>query len=247
MSSYHYFKGGFIVVAKLKKIAAAIGLIVIGATAVTFLRYVFLDVFTDDNWEGVLKDEKYGKEVHVDNVEEITQKISCGYACIEMIGKSLGKDITEDSLYRENHKKITTAFGKGYENEMNKHFPGFKITRYCELRNSDFIRKLYEGLKNGYPVTIELAAQNKNEKPMKWTMHFCLVVACDLKQDRITVVNPYGYREYYTVEELIRATRYESYENMELGFRLGFLGGIFGKNTLYTMVKLDKKEYNSRK
>ena len=40
-------------------------------------------------------------------------------------------------------------------------------------------------------------------------------------------------QETYTVHDFIRATRYESYENMEWYFKIGFNMGLFHKNTIY--------------
>ncbi len=55
----------------------------------------------------------------------------------------------------------------------------------------------------------------------------------DIPNDSITVCNPYGYKETYTVKEFLNSTRYDSYENMEFYFKLGFMAGIFNKNTIY--------------
>ena len=44
-----------------------------------------------------------------------------------------------------------------------------------------------------------------------------------------------GYEESYTVSDFLRATRYDSYENMTLPFSFGFAFGLFHKNTIYTI------------
>jgi len=51
--------------------------------------------------------------------------------------------------------------------------------------------------------------------------------------DEITISNPYGYMETYTLSDFLQATRYDNYENMEFYFRMGFAAGVFTKNTIY--------------
>jgi hypothetical protein len=57
-----------------------------------------------------------------------------------------------------------------------------------------------------------------------------------LGNNEIVALNPYGYEETYTVQGFLAAARYETYENMEWYFKIGFAMGIFNKNTSYSIA-----------
>jgi hypothetical protein len=167
------------------------------------------------------------------NVPVITQKISCGYAIIEMLSKWQGGEITEDKLSDQNNGEISTAMGSGFLNEMTRQFPGWKVTRCVNQTNADMLKMIYNSLDNEFPVPVEFAAKDTSDN---WTLHFGLVTAMELKENKIVVQNPYGYKETYTPQRFIAATRYEIYENMEWYFKAGFNMGIFNKNTFYIIT-----------
>jgi hypothetical protein len=87
-------------------------------------------------------------------------------------------------------------------------------------------------VKNGFPVPVEFAAKNTDNQ---WTLHFALVRGIDLHKDQVIVLNPYGYEETYSIDNFVKATRYECYENMEWYFTAGFNMGLFNKNTIYIL------------
>jgi hypothetical protein len=166
-------------------------------------------------------------------VPQITQTISCGYAIIEMLAKWQGDlTITEETLLNENDGAISTAMGSGFLNEMTRKFPAWRTVRHVNQTNTEMLNQIYASLGNGFPVPVEFAAQDPSGK---WTLHFGLVDGMD--SAKIHVVNPYGpaHTRDYTIEEFVKATRYETYENMEWYFRAGFNMGIFNKNTFYTI------------
>ncbi|HBU11511.1 MAG TPA: hypothetical protein DEB31_01895 [Clostridiales bacterium] len=217
-----------------KPVKVLVGILaVIGVVFAVFgIKWAVKSAKIDDDYTAILTDAAYSQPVAVRGVTPIEQEISCGYAVIEMLASRAGKDVTEESLFAANGDKVTTAMGSGFERELAKQFPEYTVRRYENLSNSEVLEKIYVGLANGFPVPIEFAALYGGTE---WTLHFALVTAMDLQNDSIEVVNPYGYIEYYTVEELLAAMRYESYENMPFFLRLGFLAEIFTRNTLYTM------------
>ena len=79
------------------------------------------------------------------------------------------------------------------------------------------------------PVAIEWAAKYEDE----WTLHFSLVTSIDIKNDNVTVYNPYGYIENIKVDEFISRTTFEAYKNMPLFLNFGFAFGAFEKNTIF--------------
>lgn len=130
---------------------------------------------------------------------------------------------------------MTTSFGDGFLNEINKHFPEYETTKYSNLENTELIDKIYNSVKKGKPMTVEFAAIYEENGTKTWTLHFGLVTGVNVPNDSITVINPYGYVENYTIEEFLSSTRYDSYENMEFYFKLGFMVDLFTKNTIYIM------------
>ncbi len=216
-------------------IIASVLLLIILVTAAMFIRQAVIDQMINDDYSAILKDEAYGQPVSVEGVSFIEQRISCGYAIIEMLSNWVGKGITEQSLSDENGGAITTAIGDGFLNEMTKQFPEWQTVRHKELTNSELLKTMYASLAAGMPVPIEFAAQRLVGDEKIWTLHFAVVTAMDLQKDSIVVQNPYGYEEAYSVDDFLKATRYDSYENMEIFLRLGFIFGLFSKNTIYTI------------
>ena len=74
-------------------------------------------ILTD--YSSIYIDDKYSTPVYVDGVEVITQDVSCGYACIEMFSAWNGGHLTEEELYNE-YGKVITSTGDKFCEEMNK-------------------------------------------------------------------------------------------------------------------------------
>ena len=180
----------------------------------------------------LVADAAYNEAVSVSGVKVFTQKISCGYAVLQMLGGFAGKSITEEALFAQNNHTVTTALGSGFLDECQKQFPEWKVTKAASLSDLEYLKTIYDCLKSGFPVPFEFAAQDVEKN---WTLHFALITGMNLLEDKITVANPYGYMETYSTEDFLKATRYECYKNMEWYFAAGFSMGIFHKNTLYIL------------
>ena len=183
-----------------------------------------------DDYSSIYDNEKYQTPIIIENVEVITQDISCGYAVIEMFSAWNGGDVTEESLYNQ-YGKVVTSTGNKFCQEMNKQFPEYKTEIHKYLKNTEFIDIMYDSLAAGMPVPFEWAALYGDQ----WTLHYSLIVGADIPNDKITVVNPYGYYEEITVEELLARTSFEAYEDMPLFMKMGFAIGLFEKNTIYSV------------
>ena len=181
-----------------------------------------------DDFSSVYQNEKYQTPIMIEEVDVIKQDVSCGYAVIEMFSKWNKGQITEQSLY-DQYGKVVTSTGKAFCAEMNKQFPEYTTTMCKYLTNSELIDQIYENLSDGIPVPIEWAALYGDE----WTLHYSLIIGADIPGDKITVANPYGYYEEISVAELLDRTSFEAYEDMPLFLKLGFAFGIFEKNTLF--------------
>lgn len=221
----------------MKKKLMAVG---IALASVLVLALVTIGVMTavvenktqkmQDDISAVYTDEKYQEAVSFDNVEVITQEVSCGYAVIEMFSAWDGGSITEESLY-EQYGKVVTSTGKSFCEEMNKQFPQYKTTMHSYLSNTELIDKVYDSLAKGVPVPFEWAAKYEEA----WTLHYSLIVGMDVANDKITVANPYGYVKELSLEDFLDRTSFEAYENMPFYFKLGFAFGLFEKNTIYVV------------
>ena len=82
-----------------------------------------------DDYTFVYNNDAYAKAITIDGIEPITQDISCGYAVIEMFSVWNGGNITEESLY-EQYGKVVTSTGKSVCNEFNKQFPEYETQMY---------------------------------------------------------------------------------------------------------------------
>ena len=183
---------------------------------------------TNDDYKNVYTNEKYSSAYSIDNIEVFEQKVSCGYAVIEMFAKWDNKDITEKSLF-DKYNGVVTSTGGSFENEMNKQFTNYKTTMYKYLKNTELIDKVYNSLKNGIPVPFEWAAKYKEE----WTLHYSLIVGINIKEDKIKIANTYGYYEELSLADFISRTNFTAYKSMPIFLKLGFAFGIFEKNTIF--------------
>jgi len=181
-----------------------------------------------NDYSGVYATVKYIEPVRISNVELVKQEISCGYAVMEMFSNWAGGTVTEESLYGE-YGKVVTSTGKSFEKEMNKQFPAFRTTMYSYLSNTELLDKVYDSLKNGIPVPFEWAAENDGA----WTLHYSLVTGINVPNDTIVILNPYGYEENISLKEFFDRTSFRAYDNMPLFLRLAFAFGIFEKNAVF--------------
>ncbi len=212
-------------------LASVIGVLVcviIAALVVLQIRTCALH----DSYAAMAKDERYSTPVQVEGVDVITQDVSCGYAVIQMFSAWDGGNITEQSLYDE-YGRVVTSTGQSFCDEMNKQFPKYKTTMHKFLTDSQLLGMVYESLKAGVPVPFEWAAKHDGE----WTLHYSLVTGVDLANDKVVVANPYGYAEELPVSEFLSRTSFEAYENMPLFLKLGFAFGVFEENTVFIPAK----------
>jgi len=187
---------------KISKILiAVIGSLIVTIGLIWGIAFSILAIKTkniDNDFSVIYTSEKYSAAVNVDSVEVITQEVSCGYAVIEMFSTWNGGDITENSLYKQ-YGKVVTSTGKSFCNEFNKQFPEYDTKIYKWLKNTELIDKFYESLSDGIPVPFEWVAQFNDE----WTLHYSLITGMDIPNDRVTVANPYGYIETLSIKELL--------------------------------------------
>ena len=161
-------------------------------------------------------------------LELVTQHVSCGYASIEMISTYYGNPVTEDELDVKN-KSVSTASTNGFLKEINKSIPSKTFVKETYLKHDELLKGIHDSLKKNNPVAIEWAAKYEDE----WTLHFSVVGALDLKNDNITIFNPYGYIEIISINEFINRTTFKAYKHMPLFLKFGFAFGAFDKNTIF--------------
>ena len=213
----------------------AIVLVPIIITASGFAIREYKEKRTDDDFSEYIDSDKYSEPVYVDGIEVITQDVSCGYAVLEMFSAWNGGDLTEEKLYEE-YGRVVTSTGEAFCDEMNKQFPDYTTVMYKYLKNTELIDLTYDSLSEGMPVPVEWAAKKDEE----WTLHYSLVTGMDIPNDTVTVANPYGYLENVSVDEFISRTRFDAYENMPLFLRMGFVFGVFEKNSIFIVKEKDR-------
>lgn len=212
-------------------------LTVIGA----FLNLKIKTYSMSDDYSEIFRNDKYSKPVYVSGVKVIKQKVSCGYAVMEMIGLWNGHEITEETLFNE-YGKIVTSTGKSFCDEMNKRFPEYKTDMHRYMKNTELIDAVYDSLDKGIPVPFEWAALYNDE----WTLHYSLIIGMDIPNDKVYVANPYGYNEEITTEEFLKRTGFEAYEDMPWFLQMGFAFGIFEKNTIFILSDLGSGSCDSK-
>lgn len=181
-----------------------------------------------DDHSKIYADNKYSDVLYIEGIDVIKQDVSCGYAVIEMFSSLTDDEITEELLFDE-YGKVVTSIGKAFCNEMNKRFPDYETTMYKYLSDCEVIDMIYNSLEKGMPVPFEWAALYDGA----WTLHYSLVIGIDVQNDVITVANPYGYIEELSIREFLERTSFESYDNMPIYLKLAFAFGVFEKNTVF--------------
>ena len=177
-----------------------------------------------------LKDDPvYSEKKEVTGIELVKQEISCGYATIEMMSAFYGSKVSEKELSDKNNGAITTQTSDGFLNELKKTIPEQKFVKHSYLNNDILLKEIVIALSDNRPVALEWAAKYENE----WTLHFSLISAIDIKNDNVTIYNPYGYIENITISEFVGRTSFEAYKNIPLFLNFGFAFGAFEKNTIF--------------
>ena len=175
------------------------------------------------------EDPIYNQKQEVTGVELVKQEISCGYATIEMMSTFYGSKISEKELSDKNKGAISTSSSDGFLKELRKSIPNEKFVKHSYLDNDVLLKEISIALSDNRPVALEWAAKYESE----WTLHFSLITSIDIKNDNVTVYNPYGYIENITVDEFISRTTFEAYKNIPLFLNFGFAFGAFEKNTIF--------------
>ena len=174
------------------------------------------------------EDAQYQEKVEVSGLELVAQHVSCGYASIEMISTYYGNRVSEDDLDARNGA-ISTSSTNGFLKEINKTITSKTFVKETYLKHDQLLKRIYDSLKKNNPVAIEWAAKYENE----WTLHFSVVSGLDLKNDNVTIYNPYGYIENVSTEEFINRTTFKAYEHMPFFLKFGFAFRAFDKNTIF--------------
>lgn len=201
-------------------------LLLVLIAALSFLHIRTTNILND--YSSIYSNEKYEVSVYIDNIDVVNQEVSCGYAVLEMFSQWAGQNITEESLYGE-YGKIVTSTGQAFCDEINKQFPNYNTIMYKYLTNTELIDKVYDSLSNGYPVPFEWAALYENE----WTLHYSLIIGMDIPNDTVVIANPYGYYEEISINDFLERTSFEAYSDMPFYLKLAFAFGVFEKNTIF--------------
>ena len=217
---------------KKAKVTIIVVSALVGALVVTASIPLIIDAVKTNNlnadYSYLRNDVKYKDKVEVTGVELITQHVSCGYATIEMISSFYGNKVTEDDLDARN-SAVSTQTSQGFLDEINKSIPEHKFAEHSYLKHDALLKEVHDAIKDNKPVALEWAAKYENE----WTLHFSVVSAIDLANDKVTIHNPYGYIENIEVKEFVDRTSFKAYNNMPLFYNYAFAFGLFDKDTIF--------------
>ena len=218
---------------KKKIVLISVGAVVASISLAVAIPFTVLGIKTasiSNGYAYLKEDAKYSSKVEIDNIDLVTQHISCGYATIEMMSTYYGNTVTEDQLSEKNNGGISTQSSDGFLKEVNKSIPTQKFVKRNYLKNDKLLKEIHDSLENNNPVAIEWAALYENKT---WTLHFSLISGLDIANDNVTVYNPYGYIENISLKEFISRSTFNSYKNMEFFLAFGFAFGAFEKNTIF--------------
>ena len=217
---------------KKAKVTIIVVSALVGALVLTASIPLIIDAVKTNNlnadYSYLRNDAKYKDKVEVTGLELVTQHVSCGYATIEMISSFYGNKVTEDDLDARN-SAVSTQTSQGFLDEINKSIPEHKFAEHSYLKHDALLKEVHDAIKDNKPVALEWAAKYENE----WTLHFSVVSAIDLANDKVTIHNPYGYIENIEVKEFVDRASFKAYNNMPLFYNYAFAFGLFDKNTIF--------------
>ena len=217
---------------KKTKVTIIVVSALVGALVLTASIPLIVDAVKTNSLEAdysyLRNDANYKDKVEVTGIELVTQHVSCGYASIEMISSFYGNKVTEDELDARN-SAVSTQTSQGFLEEINKSIPNHNFVKRSYLKHDVLLKEVHDALKDNKPVALVWAAKYENE----WTLHFSVVSAIDLGNDKVTIYNPYGYIENIEVKEFVDRTSFKAYNNMPLFYNYAFAFGLFDKNTIF--------------
>ena len=218
---------------KKKKLLIIIPSIVVAALALAVaIPFSILGIRTSTlkaKYDYLKADSSYSQKVEIEDIELVTQHVSCGYATIEMLSSYYGNKVSEDDLDAKNKGGISTASSQGFLKEIKRSIPEKSFEMHAYLKEDTLLKEIHISLMNNNPVAIEWAAKYENE----WTLHFSVVSGLDLKNDNVKILNPYGYIENITIDEFLSRTSFKAYKNIPLFLNFGFAYGAFDKNVIF--------------
>ena len=216
---------------KKKAILIVVGSVIFSLSLAVAIPFIVLGIRTANlkaNYSYLKDDANYQEKVEINDLVLVTQKVSCGYATIEMMSSYYGSKVSEDELDGRN-KSVSTSSSKGFLKEINKSIPSKHFVMKSYLKNDVLIKSIYNSLKDNNPVALEWAAKYEGS----WTLHFSIVSGLDILNDNVTVYNPYGYIENIKIDEFIKRASFDAYKNIPLFLNFGFAFGAFDKNTIF--------------
>ena len=208
--------------------AALVGALSLGV-GIPFTIFGFRSISIDSDCAYLKEDQNYNDKTEIAGLNLKKQDVSCGYATIEMMSEYYGSKVDEIELSVRNEGAITTQSSDGFLKEINKTIANKEFVKKSYLKNDELLKEIHSSLKKDNPVAIEWAAKYEDE----WTLHFSIVSGIDLKNDSITVYNPYGYIENISTKEFVNRTSFKAYENLPFFLAFGFAYGAFEKNTIF--------------
>ena len=217
---------------KKTKVTLIVVSALVGALVLTASIPLIVDAVKTNSLEAdysyLRNDANYKEKVEVTGIELVTQHVSCGYASIEMISSFYDNKVTEDDLDARN-SAVSTQTSQGFLDEINKSIPSHNFVKRSYLKNDALLKEVHDAIKDNKPVALEWAAKYEDE----WTLHFSVVSAIDLANDKVTIYNPYGYIENIEVKEFVNRTSFKAYNNMPIFYNYAFAFGLFDKNTIF--------------
>ena len=216
----------------MKKIITVVSIVVTALVLAILIPFAILGIRTESlntDYSYLKNDEEYSVKVEVEGMELVTQHISCGYTCIEMLSTYYGNKVSEDELDAKNKGGVSTSSSSGFLKEVNRSIPTKDFVKKSYLKNDSLLKKIHDSLNNNNPVAIEWAAKYEGE----WTLHFSVVTSLNIAGDVVKIYNPYGSIESISIDEFLNRISFKSYQNLPLFLNFGFAFGAFEKNTIF--------------
>ena len=219
-------------------------LVIFGVVAVAmFIRQTVVDALTNDAASALLRRAKFDEPVRVAALHSERQERHPGYASIELIAHFVGLDeLPEPPRGKERWTNVE------FYAELNRVFPQYTVSRHSNLRNTDFVELIFDTLVAGdiaivfHAISTEVPrAENdvssEDEEPvLEWAKRYSVVVGVDLHRDRITLNDPHGFVTRLSLNDFIRATRFEDYDH-SLFEMIAFAFRVYQMNTVFIIER----------
>ncbi len=191
-----------------------LSLVIMIAIAVGF--NTALDLYTDDDYENMYFDGGY-KNIYSMNINVIENDLTT-YSMLNTLSNwnSGTQNLHENEEFITLNNLVPT---------IETMLPEYEIQYYSNMKNSEFLDKIYENLDEKLPVVVAIANEDTG------LMEYAFISYMSPHDNLIKYVTSDGVEHNATFDNFISMTRFNNLDEQEFYFRMADYSGFYNPNT----------------